>query len=714
MKGEIKMEQKKIEKVKNELINFYETKKRLALDEKNLTFHSKSIVDFFEKHAQIEPFVKWTLMWLNESAHRSFICFNLSKFWSDYEYIPLEFQDFKNFFIDLKSQLGKDYNLKNLVEDLEKTSCVKFIKLENFLQTDFKKTDTPFVLTLLGSDYKLYLSRAFSDEMQVKNYINQTSHKNLKSTDFLYKISEKIKQTIDFLFANNQAIQSEKLKNKKIDTTKQGDKTQPDWQKIAIAQMLTSQFGIITGGPGTGKTTTVLRFIATVQILNLLEKKQILHIVLSAPTGKASARLWESIEKQINELEEAENSKSLQKLAKKIDGLEKILLDLGINNWSQILPKQVSTLHRVLGAYSLGIFDKGEHKKLNLDLLIIDEASMIDLNIFSNMLNSLPSTAKLYLLGDENQLSSVEAGSVLGDLCSLNAGKYTKADADFLEKLCGEKINSIYLDENANYPLNISKLHKSYRFDSQKGIGKLADLVNKSDRKNYESMFEKFKKTMQTEEGLNLIKLVDKKDLKPRLIELANKGWEKYFAFLQNPPSLEDDEKNWDDWAKKLFDNFSQFQFLVVTREGDYGFKRVNYILDLEFGTKFGKVNLGKPYMVRKNDPLLGVNNGDLGIYLPYKNSMQLHFLQEGRIRRIAKSRIEELDAAWSLTVHKSQGSEFKAVCLILSAKEKAILTKEILYTGLTRAKKDFILIYEEEKTFKKLFQKNIDRWSGF
>lgn len=231
-----------------------------------------------------------------------------------------------------------------------------------------------------------------------------------------------------------------------------------DWQKLACALATRRAFSIITGGPGTGKTTTVVRLLALLQA-PAVQSGQPLRIRLAAPTGKAAARLTESISQQVQSLDVSDNVR-------------------------QRIPSEVTTVHRLLGSRpGTRHFRHHASNPLPLDVLVVDEASMIDLEMMANLLDALPTHARMVLLGDKDQLASVEAGAVLGDLCrDAEDGFYSPDTQAWLEAVSGERLSQSGLRQGdaRQHPLaqQVVMLRHSRRFGQGSGIGQLARLVN--------------------------------------------------------------------------------------------------------------------------------------------------------------------------------------------------------------------------------------------
>ena len=284
---------------------------------------------------------------------------------------------------------------------------------------------TPLVLA--GS--RLYLRRYWQYEREVRAGIDQRLARGEALRAALP--TDALRQALDALFPKQANAPA-------------------DWQKLACALAAGNAFGIVTGGPGTGKTTTVVRLLALLQSLALGgEGGRPLRIRLAAPTGKAAARLNESIANAVDRL------------------------DLGaFANGEQIrqqVPKEVTTLHRLLGSRpDSRQFRHHPGNPLALDLLVVDEASMVDLEMMAALLGALPDKARLILLGDKDQLASVEAGAVLGELCSrAREGHYRAATRDWLQAVSGEQVDDDLLDAHGQ-PLDqaVAMLRHSHRFSS--------------------------------------------------------------------------------------------------------------------------------------------------------------------------------------------------------------------------------------------------------
>jgi len=494
-----------------------------------------------------------------------------------------------------------------------------------------------------------------------------------------------------------------------------------DWQKIACVLAARSPFAVITGGPGTGKTTTVVKLLALLQSQQLAHTERALRIRLAAPTGKAAARLNESIAGQVAGLELAGLSDDPETLRAAI-------------------PQEVTTLHRLLGSRpDTRHFRHHAGNPLTLDVLVIDEASMVDIEMMAAVLGALPPRARLILLGDKDQLASVEAGAVLGDLCQrAEGGHYTPATCRWLEQATGTTIHGQYQDTDGQ-PLDqaIAMLRVSHRFDASSGIGQLAQAVNaplSSDhqpRDKKRAVHEVFQRDYA---DIVRLALADADDpaferlvtdgnpagFKHRGIgrqyrgnELAPPtGYRHYLEVLkhQRPTAdtpLEGNREAYEAWAQAVLGAHNRFQLLCALRKGPWGVEGLN----LRIGKALRREKLiaandrelergwylGRPVLVTRNDYGLGLMNGDIGITLalphpedPSRSVLRVAFPTANAdkpIKWVLPSRLQAVDTVFAMTVHKSQGSEFTHTALILPDAPNPILTRELVYTGVTRAK---------------------------
>lgn len=409
-------------------------------------------------------------------------------------------------------------------------------------------------------------------------------------------------------------------------------------QAQAIKVALQSGFTLITGGPGTGKTFTLVRIL-----IALLQQNSQLTVALAAPTGKAAARMQEALRQSLAQLPVA------QQLLK-------------------ALPQTAFTLHRLLG------MGHGTQPKFNAqqplpyDLIIVDEASMIDLRMASQLLTAISPNARLILLGDANQLAAVEAGAVLAEL-------------------------------NKAQTLSESRVHltQSQRFGGQ--IGQLAEAVCRGDTLTVTQLIE------QSSDELNYAPLEQVESLAKKLFI----GYQAFAQALKSKTDIVD--------LLKLFDDF---RVLCAVREGSYGVNALNQRLSLLLQKELVQNEdplavwyHGRPVMVTQNDYSLDVFNGDIGITLEEEDGFYVYFpARDTPTKRVSAARLAHSETALALTIHKSQGSEFKQVAVVLPKEESLILTRQLLYTGITRAKKQ-IQLWALKPILLKTIEQETKRASG-
>lgn len=455
----------------------------------------------------------------------------------------------------------------------------------------------------------------------------------------------------------------------------------PDWQKIACVLALRARIAIITGGPGTGKTTTLTKLLGLLlELAGQAEKPQRLNILLAAPTGKAAARVSASIIQAVERLPLADVVK-------------------------QQIPRKAGTLHRLLGSRpDSRSFRHHRHNPLPADIVIVDEASMIDLEMMAALLEALPDKAQLILLGDKDQLASVEAGAVLGELCS--GADATAYDADSRQWLANYAGTHLPPPSQTGTPINQQTvmLRTSHRFGEHSGIGRLARAVNAGDAQAVQTLLE----AGSAYPDLNRIGLADAADKRLRQLVLAEDGeapgYGHYLKVLhgQRP----NDAAGFTAWAEQVLAAFDRFQLLCALRHGDWGVEGLNRRIEgWLFPQRSSLWYEGRPVMIARNDYNLGLMNGDIGItLLAADGRLRVVFPdEEGKIRWLSPMRLPELNTAFAMTVHKSQGSEFDHVALVLPDAPNPVLTRELLYTGITRAKARFTLLESRPGSFSDL-----------
>ncbi|MCL1140356.1 exodeoxyribonuclease V subunit alpha [Shewanella pneumatophori] len=471
---------------------------------------------------------------------------------------------------------------------------------------------------------------------------------------------------------------------------------QYDWQKIATATAMTKKLAVITGGPGTGKTTTVTK------LLYLLCARQALTIRLVAPTGKAAARLSESIKA------------SKQRLASDLKHAG--ISDLA-NNIANI-PEEAATLHRLLGVIpNSHEFRHNKDNPLRLDLLVIDEASMVDLPMMYKVLSALPEHASLILLGDQDQLASVEAGAVLADICAglkqvAKSGKksrwhmrYSQDQAELLGQLTDTGLSE-FIHPNPKIGDSLCMLMHSHRFQGDAGIGQLATAVNQSNLERIAQVWQTGYQELLWIEHSQQTNQFNQPALTHSTANISNQGLEQLLnqAVEQYGHYLNQIDANSLPSAQAIIDSFNQYRILCAMRAGEYGVEGINQSVTNALAAN-GLIKpeqefyAGRPLIIQSNDYNLGLFNGDIGLILPDSTSetgrLMAHFIQaDGSLLKVLPARLPSHETCYAMTVHKSQGSEFSHVALVLpirpSVAQQQLLSKELIYTAITRAKHHF------------------------
>ncbi|MBW9262711.1 MAG: exodeoxyribonuclease V subunit alpha [Candidatus Thiodiazotropha sp. (ex. Lucinisca nassula)] len=444
-----------------------------------------------------------------------------------------------------------------------------------------------------------------------------------------------------------------------------------DWQQVAAANALLSNLTVISGGPGTGKTSTVVRILA---LLRQQPEGSALRIGLAAPTGMAAARLQQSIR----------NAKlRLPLSAEALQGI----------------PEQASTLHRLLGVTAQGTgFRHHAENPLLLDVLILDEASMVDVALMAKLLDALPSQARLILLGDRDQLASVEAGAVLGDICAGCDGPGAEAAAS-LAQITGQPIYPLPRSDN---PLQdrVVLLRHSYRFSVESPIGRLATAINRAEADQAIQLIQQGTPENQ------LTWLTDESET----LALGASHFAQLGRAIERGDSVE-----------ALFEHLHAFRILAALREGPAGVVQLNQGITSRLREQ-GAIPqqaawyVGRPVMLTRNDYQLNLYNGETGIVLPHPDgSAELSVAfngADGGIRWVSPSRLPYCETVYALTVHKSQGSEFQRVLFHLPKQDSPVLCRELVYTAVTRAKQQFSLV-GPEAVFRTALLRGMQRQSG-
>ena len=540
----------------------------------------------------------------------------------------------------------------------------------------------PLVLSGTDEDPLLYLRRYWLDEQLVAKEVQQRCAS-------IYPVDEPL---------------AAKWLNRLFDSAANpsDDQMDVDWQKLACAVALRASLTVITGGPGTGKTYTAARLLAL--LFAMSDEPQHLRVSLAAPTGKAAARLRQSIDFSLKELS-----------ARFGDDLDLVALTQRMG--------AARTLHSLLGArIDTRHFRFNASNLLDIDILIVDEASMIHLEMMSALLRAMPSGSRMILLGDKDQLASVEAGAVLGDLCRNAAqGRYNPETALFVQASAGQTLPLEFLaDTTLTTPLaqQTVMLRQSRRFGGL--IGQLALAVN-------EGQCEEAQRLIVTD-STGILQSTPHPTVNT-LLELAVKGragapacFADYLQLLnaRTKGAAEQPELH-EAWVKSVLLAFERFRILCAVHDGDWGTRGLNLSVQRSLAQAGllkprGEWFAGRPVMVTRNDPEIGVFNGDVGMTLPGppgSTALKAYFLDGESLRSVGVSRLAHVETAFAMTVHKSQGSEFLHTALVLPQGGGKVLTRELIYTGITRARERFTLIEAEEGLLRLGIQRKSQRASG-
>jgi exodeoxyribonuclease V alpha subunit len=477
----------------------------------------------------------------------------------------------------------------------------------------------------------------------------------------------------------------------------------PDWQKIACALAIRGALTVITGGPGTGKTTTVVRLLALLQSAARQAGGK-LRIRLAAPTGKAAARLTESIAKAVQSLPE---------------------------DMREAIPGEATTLHRLLGARpNTRRLRHHAGNPVHADWVVVDEASMIDLEMMAALLDALAPETRLVLLGDKDQLASVEAGAVLGDLCQDAGRGYGPTTLAWLAEMTGEDASACQGDGGA-LAQQIALLQTSHRFRADSGIGRLALAVNAGDVAEVGRIWQhryadiaQIPLRGQDDGRLRAFALDGGAALFPPGADTAQ-GYRHYLELLRDTrPAPDAPAAEQDAWAGRVLDAFDRFQLLCALRRGPWGVEGLNRLI-AETLAGAGLIEQpwgwyeGRPVIVTRNDYSLGLMNGDIGVALKFPGAdggsqLRIVFRQsDHRLKRVLPSRLTDIETVYAMTVHKSQGSEFAHVGLVLPDKPNPVLTRELVYTGITRARQWFTLLTPNPAMLAQAVARQVRRTGG-
>ena len=479
---------------------------------------------------------------------------------------------------------------------------------------------------LILESSRLYLHRFWSFEGELCDWLNHKSSKTNQISEIEKKVMQSLLNPTEDLFETN-------------------------WQHIAVQLSFLKDIVVVSGGPGTGKA---------------FKPEGDFRIALAAPTGKAARRLAESLEAGKNNLPD------------KMQGEVQI-------------PDSAQTVHKLLGSDFRGAsFSFNEENPLPYDLVIIDEASMLDMNMWVRLIRAIGSNTKLIVLGDKDQLASVEAGSILGDICG-GDNSFSDRIAKSISQIQGTNIPIVKDQPSINDCIVF--LTKSYRFGENSGIQKFAAAVNESNPDL----------AIKILQDSNLTDLNWLEPTSENMETIVRDYAVNHHAEFQKKPQ---DQRLSASNKKKI---------LCALRKGPFGVEQVNgkveSIIKRKHNILAGRIWYeGRIVMATRNDALLRIRNGDIGIYTDKENGVIEFEGEEGQ--SLSANRLKDYEPAFAITIHKSQGSEFDEVAVILSNRVNSVLSKEILYTAVTRARKNTLIIVNED-VLRKTILRSVSRRSG-
>lgn len=491
-----------------------------------------------------------------------------------------------------------------------------------------------------------------------------------------------------------------------------------NWQKIAVAEALRHRFSVITGGPGTGKTTSVAKLVSILMALNKDNDKE-LRLGLAAPTGKAADRMVQSFRKNFMP---AANNQLISMFTEALGCKASVIME----SFKEL---KAVTVQAMLGLNpSTTLCKYNSTQKLPFDVIIVDEASMIDLENFSRLIEATDDHTRLVFLGDRDQLASVDAGSVLGDICSIlrrnlsslsNAlVKLLKDEELYLAKVTGYtpldmKQSALFYNGSVQHvsdPVIVSPglgtLLHSYRFKADSAIGVLARNINSTKDFSMSKMVEQGV-ALQFEKLADFATYLANNNISEKMPALWVSSLKQNEARLVAEFIFAQCIFNWLDKVIQaqgipdsvdLFVGFNAFRVLTPVNDGIFGVQALNKEI-LNRALCYIKNNLkdkaqdmdaswfvGLPYMITKNNRELGVFNGDIGICVYDNAGRKVIAFEDGRM--LFPSMLPDVVPAFVLTIHKSQGSEFDHTLVLVPDYAKRLLCKELIYTAVTRAKK--------------------------
>lgn len=540
-------------------------------------------------------------------------------------------------------------------------------------------TQSPIIL----SGNRLYLRRYWCFEQEVASRLHPLM------SDLRFMDSERARRVLRTLFPTTTDTPTQTTL---FEETPQRQQQPPDWQEVAVANALRRRLAIIAGGPGTGKTTSVIKLLyALVALFPDLQRIQ-----LTAPTGKAAQRLTESVQ-------------SAKDFLATLPGIDHHLL--------QRIPSTASTVHRLLGVIPNALqFRHHQENPLDLDVLLLDEVSMVDLPLMARLLRALPDHCRIIMLGDADQLPSVAAGSVLADLAPRPFVGYSRENTEWLEHVTGYRLPAISSPLNPGVAPEIRAalghsaaadhvvfLQRSHRFSDASAIGRLAQQVISGNTVA----------SWQTLSGAT-----GEVEWVPADTDLVN--WvaaltDRYFLAIHRAESL-----------LQAWRALQQFRLLAAVRQGPQGVVALNELVELRL-KQLGRIPRGtpewydrRPVMVTQNHYGVRLFNGDVGLTWRAPDGRLRVYFETGQFdehgqpvfRAVAPGRLPPVETLYAMTVHKTQGSEFNHVAIVLPEVRQRLLSRELIYTGITRAR-ELVSVWTNQTVWQQSVNAAVVRYSG-
>jgi exodeoxyribonuclease V alpha subunit len=490
---------------------------------------------------------------------------------------------------------------------------------------------------LVWDGRRLYLQRYWSFELSVASHVKERSGLTSDTPD--HGRFQEVDAALDALFPRETS-------------------GAPDRQRMAAGRALTYPISVMTGGPGTGKTHTVARILAT-SFLVAEHRGDAVRVALAAPTGKAAGRMKDAVDARVTDLASA--GLIDERMADRLRG---------------VVP---TTIHTLLGAKGRSGFRHDQSNPIPHDLVIIDETSMVSLPLLARLLDALRPTARLVLVGDPSQLSSIEAGTVLADL--VGPGESASPDGD--------------------RPLvaRITELRAGHRFRSGSTTAALALAIERGDAERAIGLLS------SDDPDVHWVRPEDTRAMAALRVLVIDAARDVVRAGLAGS-------------ARTALDAAERVKVLAAVRRGPNGlFEWSEAISDgardvLPAAKRSGWPKLGMPVMVTANDPVNRLVNGDVGVAIEVDGVRWVAIGGTGDLRHLAPARLGEWEPWWAMTIHKSQGSEFPHAVVTLPTVDSPILTRELLYTAVTRAKPE-VTVVGSEASIRQAIGRPVARASG-